>query len=131
MTAVTPLHGLLAFLQGSELEQAALEALMEDDYLKPMVPLYFKDFTASEGERYLEMQDLLANFENPSVMDIKMGSRTFLESEVAKKSLRLDLLEKMVALAPDEPTVRMRCPFCLFVCWLVCLFVFVHLGDFL
>jgi 1D-myo-inositol-triphosphate 3-kinase len=39
-------------------------------------------------------------------MDIKMGTRTFLESEVAKKSLRKDLLEKMMAIAPDEPTVR-------------------------
>ncbi len=34
------------------------------------------------------------------------GLRTFLESEVTKSSRRLDLLAKMVALDPDEPTAE-------------------------
>ena len=32
------------------------------------------------------------------------GVRTFLESEVTKSSKRMDLLQKMVELDPDEPT---------------------------
>ncbi len=34
------------------------------------------------------------------------GLRTFLESEVTKSSRRMDLLAKMVDLAPDEPTAE-------------------------
>eukprot|EP00042_Codosiga_hollandica_P025254 m.110850 g.110850 ORF g.110850 m.110850 type:complete len:160 (-) comp51815_c0_seq9:133-612(-) len=41
-------------------------------------------------------------------MDVKMGTRTFQESEVGKPVLRLDLLEKMVALDPSEPTDEER-----------------------
>lgn len=41
------------------------------------------------------MQDLLYNFHNPSVMDIKMGTRTFLESEVTNTKARHDLYEKV------------------------------------
>ena len=58
------------------------------------------------GEKYIELQDLLSQFSNPSVMDCKMGTRTFLESEVAKKTKRKDLLAKMVKLDPDEPSAE-------------------------
>lgn len=37
-------------------------------------------------------------------MDIKMGRRTFLESEVKNTNLRNDLYKKMFAVAPNEPT---------------------------
>ena len=57
---------------------------------------------------YLELEDLLANFENPSIMDVKMGVRTYLEDELTKASikpkLRKDMYEKMVAIDPLEPT---------------------------
>lgn len=94
--------------KSSELERAAFEALMEDA-LKPFVPLYYKEILISEAagappEPFLEIQDLLGNFQNPSVMDVKMGVRTFLESEVTKSSKRMDLLQKMVELDPEEPT---------------------------
>ena len=39
-------------------------------------------------------------------MDIKMGTRTFLESEVKNPALRKDLYEKMTKLNPDEPTAE-------------------------
>ncbi len=42
--------------RGSKTEQIALEELMEDEHLKPMVPLFYKDSDAGEGERFLEMQ---------------------------------------------------------------------------
>ncbi len=34
------------------------------------------------------MADLLREFEEPAVMDIKMGIRTYLEEELRKKDLR-------------------------------------------
>ena len=37
---------------------------------------------------YVEMTDLLREFEEPAVMDIKMGVRTYLEEELRKKDLR-------------------------------------------
>lgn len=41
-------------------------------------------------------------------MDIKIGTRTFLESEVTNTAKREDLYRKMVELAPDEPTEEER-----------------------
>uniref|UniRef100_A0A1I8BRN0 Kinase n=1 Tax=Meloidogyne hapla TaxID=6305 RepID=A0A1I8BRN0_MELHA len=41
-------------------------------------------------------------------MDIKIGTRTFLESEVANKNKRVDLYKKMIELAPNEPTEEER-----------------------
>lgn len=60
----------------------------------------------SNGETYLELQDLLQGFKDPAVMDIKMGRRTFLESEVTNTNLRNDLYKKMIAVAPNEPTAE-------------------------
>lgn len=88
-------------------EKQCYERLMDDDEpLRDFVPLYFKEVELMEGEFYLELEDLLANFVNPNVMDVKMGVRTFLETEVTKKALRKDLLEKMMSLDPDEPTAE-------------------------
>lgn len=57
---------------------------------------------------YLEIEDLLAKFVAPAVMDVKMGVRTYLEDELAKArekpKLRKDMFEKMVQIDPDEPT---------------------------
>jgi len=44
---------------------------------------------------FIEMQDLLHGFTDPNVMDIKMGTRTFLESEVTNLTARPDLYEKV------------------------------------
>ena len=57
---------------------------------------------------YLELQDLLATFDNPSIMDVKMGVRTYLEDELAKArekpKLRKDMYDKMIQIDPNEPT---------------------------
>lgn len=37
-------------------------------------------------------------------MDVKMGTRTFFESEVSKTIARSDLYHKMIAVDPDAPT---------------------------
>lgn len=41
------------------------------------------------------MQDLLHGFTDPNVIDIKMGTRTFLESEVTNTAARPDLYQKV------------------------------------
>lgn len=43
-------------------------------------------------------------FQDPYVVDIKMGTRTFLESEVSKSTARPDLYQKMMAMDPKAPT---------------------------
>lgn len=58
------------------------------------------------GESFLELQDLLHGFKDPTVMDIKMGRRTFLESEVSNTTLRHDLYNKMMAVDPSAPTAE-------------------------
>lgn len=37
---------------------------------------------------FLVLEDLLGNFRNPSVMDCKLGVRTYLEDELAKAKLK-------------------------------------------
>jgi len=46
--------------------------------------------------RNLRMDNLLFNYKCPKVMDVKVGSRTFLESECMNKKPRADLFAKML-----------------------------------
>lgn len=55
---------------------------------------------------YTEMQDLLYGFHNPSIMDIKIGVRTFLEDDYMSDSElkpRNDLYMRMIEVSPNEP----------------------------
>uniref|UniRef100_A0A8C8RFT9 Kinase n=1 Tax=Pelusios castaneus TaxID=367368 RepID=A0A8C8RFT9_9SAUR len=87
-------------------EQQCLERLMQDT-LRPHVPAYF-GVVEQDGESYNQMEDLLASFEAPSIMDCKMGVRTYLEEELEQAQqrprLRHDMYEKMVAVDPGAPT---------------------------
>jgi len=47
---------------------------------------------------FIEMEDLLHGFTDPNVMDIKMGTRTFLESEVTNNAARCDLYQKVFSI---------------------------------
>nr|XP_033793302.1 inositol-trisphosphate 3-kinase B [Geotrypetes seraphini] len=89
-----------------EAEQRCLDRLM-DDVLKPFVPAYHGD-VVKDGERYNQMDDLLAEFDTPCIMDCKMGIRTYLEDELAKArkkpSLRKDMYQKMIEVDPEAPT---------------------------
>eukprot|EP00912_Choanoflagellata_sp_UC4_P001659 UC4_evm2s1054 len=85
-----------------------------------MLPLFYRSFPVvqevteknKDGEKvtemkevhYVEIQDLLASFVDASILDCKMGFRTFQESQVKSKKLRLDLLKKMIKIDKDEPT---------------------------
>ncbi|XP_059760004.1 inositol-trisphosphate 3-kinase C [Balaenoptera ricei] len=87
-------------------EQRSLEQLMRDP-LQPFVPAYY-GMVQQDGQAFNQMEDLLADFENPSIMDCKMGSRTYLEEELVKARERprprKDMYEKMVAVDPGAPT---------------------------
>ncbi|XP_056139109.1 inositol-trisphosphate 3-kinase Cb [Lampris incognitus] len=93
-----------------ECEQLCLQKLM-GDILQPYVPGYYGVVQRDEQE-YNLMDDLLADFDSPSIMDCKMGSRTYLEEELIKARerprLRRDMYEKMVAVDPGAPTEQER-----------------------
>lgn len=69
------------------------EALM-NDCARGLVPTFYREVTY-EGERFIELSDLLYDFNDPAVMDIKIGNRTFLECEVTNTKARKDLYEKV------------------------------------
>ncbi|KAJ8308693.1 hypothetical protein KUTeg_013567 [Tegillarca granosa] len=91
-------------------EQNALDKLMKD-ILRPYVPQY-KGQVEKDAEQYVQLQDLLCDFDEPCVMDIKMGSRTYLEEELEKArikpKLRKDMYQKMIEVDPNAPTPEER-----------------------
>ncbi|XP_033852094.1 inositol-trisphosphate 3-kinase C-like [Acipenser ruthenus] len=93
-----------------ECEHHSLEGLMLDR-LRPYVPGYY-GLVEKEGETYNQMEDLLADFDSPNIMDCKMGTRTYLEDELVKArqkpKLRPDMYEKMIAVDPGAPTPEER-----------------------
>lgn len=84
-------------------ERDAYMALAACPYMRSAIPRYYRDLQY-EGESFIELQDLLHGFKDPHVMDVKMGTRTFLEDEVSNARARSDLYEKMVRLDPQAPT---------------------------
>lgn len=89
-------------------EQRCLSLLMKD-VLRPYVPGYHGD-VEKDGQKYNQMEDLLAEFDFPCVMDCKMGVRTYLEEELTKArkkpSPRPDMYQKMVEVDPGAPTLQ-------------------------
>ncbi|XP_028395962.1 inositol-trisphosphate 3-kinase A-like [Dendronephthya gigantea] len=96
--------------KSNETEKGVLLKLMKD-VLRPYVPEYKRE-VLNHDESYLVLQDLLFGFESPSVMDCKMGVRTFLEDELEqarkKPKLRKDLYQKMIDIDPNAPTDEER-----------------------
>ncbi|XP_066248225.1 inositol-trisphosphate 3-kinase homolog isoform X3 [Euwallacea similis] len=84
-------------------ERIVYEELLKDPVLKDIVPKYYRE-VEYQGEMFIELQDLLHGFQDPYVIDIKMGTRTFLESEVRKTVARPDLYQKMVAIDSNAPS---------------------------
>nr|XP_057912238.1 inositol-trisphosphate 3-kinase B [Doryrhamphus excisus] len=87
-------------------EQRCLSLLMRD-VLCPYVPGYHGD-VEKDGQKYNQMEDLLAEFDYPCVMDCKMGVRTYLEEELTKArkkpTPRPDMYQKMIEVDPEAPT---------------------------
>ncbi|KAB0795033.1 hypothetical protein PPYR_11872 [Photinus pyralis] len=86
-------------------ERAVYEELSQDILLRDIIPKYYRQVDY-QGEKFIELQDLLHGFQDPHVIDVKMGTRTFLESEVKKKVARNDLYQKMIAIDPNAPTAE-------------------------
>ncbi|XP_065157998.1 inositol-trisphosphate 3-kinase C isoform X2 [Atheta coriaria] len=91
-----------------EKEEKCFKLLMKD-LLRPYVPEFKGLVTSDDGEcSYLQLQDLLGDFQSPCVMDCKIGVRTYLEEELAKAKekpkLRKDMYEKMCQIDADAPT---------------------------
>lgn len=84
-------------------ERDAYEALAACPHMRSAIPRYYRELEYG-GESFIELQDLLHGFRDPHVMDVKMGTRTFLEDEVSNARARADLYEKMVRLDPNAPT---------------------------
>jgi 1D-myo-inositol-triphosphate 3-kinase len=87
-------------------EAIAYSKITNDIALRGLTPKFYKEIT-HKNESFIEIQDLLSHFPNTyarAVMDIKIGSRTFLESEVTNATKRRDLYQKMVEIDPSEPT---------------------------
>ncbi|XP_076443084.1 inositol-trisphosphate 3-kinase A-like [Babylonia areolata] len=72
----------------------------------------FHGTVKKDGKDYVQMQDLQSRFASPSVMDVKMGLRTYMEKELEKAlkepTLRKDLYEKMVSVDPEAPSPEER-----------------------
>ncbi|XP_048370203.1 inositol-trisphosphate 3-kinase B-like [Sphaerodactylus townsendi] len=92
----------------SPVENTCLVELM-GDVLHPFVPTYH-GVVETNGEHYIQMDDLLCGLDMPSIMDCKMGTRTYLEEEVNKAGqspvARRDLYQKMVKVDPLAPTAQ-------------------------
>lgn len=100
-------HGtvLKKFCQG---EQQCYQKLMADN-LRPFVPAYF-GVVQKDEHQYNILENLLNNFNSPYIMDCKIGSRTYLETELQlareRPQPRQDMFEKMVAVDPSAPTLE-------------------------
>ena len=85
-------------------ERRAYEAISADAKLAAWAPKYDGSITIHDKEDptqidthhvKLRLQDVTRGLRAPCVMDIKLGTRTFAESEVADTRCRKDLVEKM------------------------------------
>lgn len=92
----------------SQNERQCFEKLQRD-VLLPFVPQYH-GVVESDGQSFLHLSDLLVTFHEPSVLDCKMGVRTYLEEELVRAQeqprLREDLYKKMVEVDREGPTAE-------------------------
>ena len=94
-------------------ERRAYEAISADAKLAAWAPKYDGSITCFDKNDptqidthhvKLRLQDVTRGLRAPCVMDIKLGTRTFAESEVADTRCRKDLVEKMLKLDGHDLT---------------------------
>lgn len=81
----------------------AYRLLSADSHASKIVPKFI-GMHHHQGKHFIELQDLLQGFQDPNVMDIKVGFRTFSENEVSNTVFRADLYNKMISVDPNAPT---------------------------
>ena len=75
-----------------------------DDQIVEFIPKFYSVISTDDGQ-FIELQDLLTLFDNPCcMMDVKMGSRTFLEQDVSNSRSRPDLYEKLIKIDSNAAT---------------------------
>ncbi|PAA51550.1 hypothetical protein BOX15_Mlig023331g3 [Macrostomum lignano] len=101
-------------------EADCLQALASDPRLRDFAPAFYgirrspsDDSDSGGGAEFVEMQDLLAEFQAPvSLMDCKIGCRTYLEDELAMARRdakpRPDMYRRIVETDPDATTPEQR-----------------------
>uniref|UniRef100_A0A182JKZ2 Kinase n=1 Tax=Anopheles atroparvus TaxID=41427 RepID=A0A182JKZ2_ANOAO len=87
----------------NDTELLAYRQLMVDPHAVKVVPKFLGVHQLG-SDHFIELHNMLHGFVEPNVMDIKMGFRTFTESEVSNTALREDLYRKMIAVDPNAPT---------------------------
>eukprot|EP00928_Gymnodinium_smaydae_P042282 TRINITY_DN28491_c0_g1_i1.p1 TRINITY_DN28491_c0_g1~~TRINITY_DN28491_c0_g1_i1.p1 ORF type:complete len:378 (+),score=79.19 TRINITY_DN28491_c0_g1_i1:245-1378(+) len=95
-------HELAAYMR--------LETEFQDDPIREFVPKCFgvEGDSKDGGGRFLCLENLAHGFDNPRVMDVKLGMRTYLDSDVSNAAPRADLFQKMVSFFPDDLTAAER-----------------------
>ena len=94
-------------------EESCYQKLMMD-VLSEVVPQYYGVTRARQQDSdetlscYLELQCCLTDFNTPNICDVKMGVRTFQESEVSVTKTRHDLYLKMIKEDPEAPDEQER-----------------------
>eukprot|EP00040_Diaphanoeca_grandis_P041201 m.262613 g.262613 ORF g.262613 m.262613 type:complete len:390 (-) comp46401_c0_seq1:172-1341(-) len=88
-------------------EKAVFLALKDDDTMKPFTP-EFKGLVTHEGKEFIQLQNCLFGYKEPSAIDCKMGRRTYLEADVSSRAPRLDLLKKLDKLDPEAASEEER-----------------------
>ena len=77
-------------------EAEALQGIMtEAPELQPFAPAYHGRRPGEDGREFVVIQNLVHGLQDPVVMDIKMGTRTFELSEAGNTEPRADLLAKV------------------------------------
>jgi len=87
-----------------------LSGAYKDDPVHEFIPSFQGVVEDMNGEgtvsKFIRIGNLLHDFCQPKVMDVKLGVRTFLESECGNAKPRPDLFERMVKLYPLELTAE-------------------------
>jgi 1D-myo-inositol-triphosphate 3-kinase len=75
---------------------------LKNDILAKYTPKIERLITdPADNKQYIEMQDLLYDFDNPVIMDVKLGIRSFLEEDCSGEP-RKDLYMKILKLSPND-----------------------------
>lgn len=94
---------ILKVLDETELQVYQHLAKIKQDPISKHVAQFVGVVEVPEDNRkYIRIRNLLQDFIRPKVMDVKLGLRTFQESECTNSKLRPDLYERMCELYPDE-----------------------------